>query len=90
MNRLPEGVAEYRRTPVFDAASVPAALLDDHALKSGVWGLLCVERGCVTYRDASSGDETALTAGARHVVPPETPHSVALSEDAAFWVAFHR
>jgi len=47
---------------LFNAASVPAGLLRDHALKAGVWGLLRVARGKVVFRDAQ-GAETRLRAG---------------------------
>jgi tellurite resistance-related uncharacterized protein len=47
---LPPGLAAYRRTPMFDETSVPAALLKDHNTKAGSWGLIHVEAGRLRYR----------------------------------------
>jgi tellurite resistance-related uncharacterized protein len=39
----------YRSTPVFDEASLPAALRREHRTKPGAWGLIRVLEGEVVY-----------------------------------------
>lgn len=48
--RLPDGLAPYRRTPIFTDTSVPPALLADHDTKAGTWGLIHVGEGRLRYR----------------------------------------
>ncbi len=74
---LPAGYAPYRRTSVFDAVSVPAALLRSHALKPGVWALLHVTSGRLRYHMEQPTPATVeLEAGATAVVAPEARHHV--------------
>ena len=49
IERLPEGVAPYKRTPTFTQETIPAGLLNDHQTKEGTWGLVCVEEGELRY-----------------------------------------
>jgi tellurite resistance-related uncharacterized protein len=46
---LPAGVRSYKRTATFTEATTPAALMNDHATKEGVWGLIHVEEGRLRY-----------------------------------------
>lgn len=88
---MPEGFEEYKRTPIFDAGTVPAALLREHRTKLGVWGVLRVEGGALEYVVlAPARRVTPLQAGDAQVVVTAVPHLVVLEEGARFSVAFHR
>ena len=90
MDALPDGLTPYRRTDTFTAQTVPAGLLRDHKTRAGVWGVIHVVEGSLIYRVASKDLETTLVSGTHGIVEPEVLHSVALSEDAAFFVEFWR
>ncbi len=89
---LPAGLERYKATAVFDRASVPAALLQAHRVKAGVWGLLRVVRGRVTFcLDAEPGGEVTLRDGETVVIEPDVPHHVDLPDaESAFQVEFYR
>lgn len=77
---LPKGLHAYKRTASFSEVTVPAGLLGEHATKEGVWGLIHVEEGQLSYvvvdprRAASS---RLLTAGTPPgVVEPTIVHRV--------------
>ena len=90
MRDLPEGLTPYKRTPVFHADTVPAALLQDHATKAGVWGLIHVTSGELIYRIKETGEEVRLAPGVLGVVEPETLHSVRLVGAVSFFVELWR
>ncbi len=88
---LPAHVQPYAKTPVFTADTVPSRLLSHHDLKSGTWGLLHVEKGTVRFFVEDDKEPTAiLNEGAPFVILPEERHYVQLSDNAAFYVAFHK
>lgn len=86
----PPNTAPYRKTPVFDADSVPAGLLADHSTKAGVWAVVHVLSGAVTFRLTSPAAERVLQAGDKLACSPEARHSVSLSDDAEFQIEFWR
>lgn len=87
---MPADYTEYRRTPVFDASTVPKALLREHRTKVGVWGILHVVAGEVDYVVLEPERRvTTLRAGAAQVVTSALPHEVVLREGARFFVAFY-
>jgi len=88
MKTLPDGVRPLRRTPDFTADTVPAGLLRDHKTKVGVWGVITVEAGRVTYRIHGAPEPYILSPGRDGIIEPEVLHSVELSSDAVFHVAF--
>ncbi len=90
MERLPDGLEPYNRTPEFTHSSVPAGLLRDHATKHGVWGVIHVVRGELIYRIAEPCETHRLSPANPGVVVPEVLHSVELVGDAAFFVEFWR
>jgi tellurite resistance-related uncharacterized protein len=91
-SKLPRGLACYRETPVFTRATVPAALLDAHNTKAGVWGLLHVLSGRVQYCLDNGTDESVIVAaGETAVIEPQVSHHVELlDDDSSFRVEFHR
>ena len=90
MTALPDGVAEYSRTPVFTEKTVPAALTNDHATKPGVWAVVAVETGRLEFHDIETGETQTLKAGATAAVAPERRHKVTPLGPMSFYVAFHR
>jgi len=86
----PPGFAPYRRTPRFDADTIPAALRTSHTTKAGDWAKIHVERGRLRYRLLDPPRELELAAGDVGIVPPEAPHEVEPAGEVAFYVEFHR
>jgi len=68
--------APYRSTPVFDEASLPAALRARHSTKAGVWGMIRMIEGRLklTYLDPPS--EIILDPATPGLLLPEQPHFV--------------
>jgi tellurite resistance-related uncharacterized protein len=89
MDRLPEGVAPYKRTPIFDQDSLPAALRSEHRTKPGVWALIHVVEGRLRYRILEPPSEQILTPDAPGVVTPAQPHAVEPVGRVRFFVEFH-
>lgn len=87
---LPAGVAHVRTTPTFDAATVPPGLLRAHQVAEGVWGVLRVLAGTVTFVLEATGDRRTLRAGDHQVIQPLALHHVEPGPDARFEVEFHR
>jgi len=91
MQTIPDNVEQYAQTPSFTADTVPPGLLKDHSTKSGVWGLLVIERGEVLYTvtDPEDPGRYELCKGQQAVIVPTQRHYVSLlSDDAVFHVKF--
>lgn len=80
----------YSSTPVFDEASLPAALKAAHSTKAGAWGVLEMLAGTLTYVIEDSGDTRLMTAGDRQVIEPEQMHHVVLTGPMQMQVHFYR
>lgn len=89
IRRLPPGLAPYRRTPIFDEATLPQGLRRRHQTKAGVWGLITVLEGRLRFRRLDTGEETALEPGAPGIVAPEEPHEVEPLGPVRFYVEFY-
>lgn len=91
---LPAGTEYVRTTPMFDNESVPAGLLRDHRIASGVWGRLVVEDGSLRLVfaavDGLAGDEQLVDADHPGIIPPDRPHQVVFDGPVSFAVEFHR
>jgi hemoglobin len=87
---LPAGLTHVRTTPVFDATSVPEGLRRAHQVAEGVWGVLRVHTGTVTFVDEASGESREVRAGEHQVIAPATLHHVDPADGATFAVEFHR
>ncbi len=72
---LPAEAACYRRIGPFTPATLPSGLRSEHRLKQGVWGLVRLLEGSVTFvwDDAAAGSRD-LSAPAEILVPPTVPH----------------
>ena len=88
---IPEGFEPYKRTVQFDETTVPAALLADHATKRGVWAIIHVLAGRLTYRvEPPLAREQIVEAGGTAVVVPQVKHRVLPDGPVQFFVEFHR
>ena len=87
---FPEGLREYRRTPEFSEADIPAGLLRDHVTRPGVWGLIHVLEGRLEYTVQEPVERSfELAAGDAGVVVPEMKHHVRPLGPVRFCVVFH-
>ncbi len=84
---IPKEAVLGRRTPIFTAESMPAALAKDHC--TTVWAELVVLDGTVLFVDDKSRNVTA-TAGSRVLIVPDVYHRIAPSDDARFYVQFYQ
>ena len=66
----------YRTTPVFDEATLPAALRREHRTKAGVWGVVRVLEGRLRLSFGDGAEEQVLSADAPGLLLPEQPHLV--------------
>ena len=66
----------YRSTPVFDEATLPAALRREHRTKLGVWGVIRVLDGELKLTFTETGDTQMLSPGAPGLILPDQPHLV--------------
>jgi len=91
---LPDDVNPYRRTDLFTETNTPAGLLKAHSTKPGVWGLIRVIDGALTYRiedPRRPPSSRVLTAqSAPGVVEPTILHSVEPQGSVRFYVEFYR
>lgn len=86
----PDRLIGYKKTPEFTEASVPAALLRDHATKDGVWARLHVLEGNLGFVDQADGSRVTLTPGIHSCIFPARMHHVALEGPVRFFVEFCR
>jgi tellurite resistance-related uncharacterized protein len=86
---LPEDLAAYRRTPIFDQDSLPAGLRLRHSTKEGVWGLIVVLEGRLRYRLLDPPSERILDPQTSGVVQPAQPHEVEPLGPVRFYVEFY-
>lgn len=90
MRELPADVQPYRRTPLFTAETVPAALLKDHATKAGVWGVITVLAGRLVYTIPATAERHVLAPDSPGIVEPQQLHHVTPDGDVSFYVEFYR
>ena len=91
MRALPESVSAYKRTPVFDAESLPQGLRNAHQTKAGTWGKIVVLQGVLRYRILEpSLEEFRLDPEHSGVVEPEVLHEVEPEGMVNFYVEFYR
>lgn len=94
MSGLPQGLQSYKRTPTFTETTVPAGLLNDHATKQGVWGLIHVEAGELHYfvTDARRVPSACVLSSLSvpGVVEPTILHRVEARGPVRFHVEFFR
>jgi tellurite resistance-related uncharacterized protein len=88
---LPDGVAAYHSTPLFDENSIPAGLLGVHTTKRGVWGRIALEQGRLLLRFLEPQvEEVVLEPDRPGIIPPEVRHQVQPLGPVRFRVEFLR
>jgi tellurite resistance-related uncharacterized protein len=75
MTRIPAPVP-YKRTPVFNENTLPAALRREHRTKPGVWGVIRVLDGRLRYQVLDPASEVIIERGRPGLVRPDEPHLV--------------
>lgn len=70
------GPVPYRSTPVFDEATLPAALRGEHRTKAGVWGVIRVIEGSLKLRFPDPRLDRTLTPDEPGFILPEQSHFV--------------
>ena len=86
---LPDTVVAYRRTPIFDQDSLPAALRRRHNTKEDVWGLIVVLEGRLLYRVLEPLSECILDPQTPGVIRPGQAHEVEPVGPVSFFVEFY-
>lgn len=66
----------YKSTPVFDEATLPAALRREHRTRPGVWGVIRVLEGQLRYHVLEPASEAVLDPSCPGLVLPDQPHFV--------------
>jgi tellurite methyltransferase len=90
-SELPSGFLPYQRTKVFTEETVPVGLLASHATKRGVWGLIHVHSGALSYSvDPPLRAAHRLAPGVQGVIVPEVEHAVKPIGPVRFLVEFWR
>jgi tellurite resistance-related uncharacterized protein len=88
---LPADVVSYSRTPDFTPETLPKAFKSAHTTKSGVWGLIHVLDGRLSYHLEPPHEGSKLvSAGETALIPPNIPHRVAFVEGGRFFVEFFK
>ncbi len=84
----PSTLVPDHRTDEFTQDTVPAGLLKDHTTKAGVWAMIRVLEGELTY---TVGDDVqTLTPKMPGFVEPEVPHSIEPQGEVRFYIEFYR
>lgn len=88
---LPEGFAPYKRTSDFTPDTTPPGLLANHSTRPGVWGVIHVLSGHLTYVLGPPLDRELLVDPAHPAaIPPEIIHHVRPGDAVRFFVELHR
>lgn len=91
MKNLPAHVKPYRRTDVFDAATIPAGLLKSHRVAEDVWAKLCVLDGTLMYIiEEPLREEILLDSAKPGILEPGISHYVVPHEGVRFYVEFYQ
>ena len=86
---LPDNLVAYRRTPIFDQDSLPAALRRRHTTKDDVWGLIVILEGRLLYRLLDPRSERILDPQTPGVIKPCQAHEVEPLGAVSFFVEFY-
>ncbi len=85
---LPDGLVLSGNTLEFTDAAIPNALLREHALGAGHWGLLNVLEGSVTFVDMGAGSEQLVSAPGTVPIHPQSPHRLVVSGPVSVRIDF--
>lgn len=91
MKKIPDNVNPYKRTPVFNASSIPKGLLKAHQTKQGTWGKIVILNGQLLYRILEPAvSEFILSPEKYGVVEPQILHEIAALGDVELYVEFYK
>lgn len=86
---LPDGFRAYKRTPEFDASSIPDGLRKAHSTKPGVWATVHVLEGQLRYIvHPPLAREFVLEPGTTGIIVPEVLHHIEPLGPVRFYVEF--
>jgi len=90
--RIPVNLQSYKKTPVFDQNSVPKGLQKEHATASGVWALLHVHTGSLSYCFTHDAEAMSceVTPDRPRVIVAEQVHHVDIIGPVSFQLEFFR
>ena len=90
--RVPANLTSYKKTPVFDQDNVPKGLQQEHATARGVWALLHVLSGSLSFCFTEGGEaiRVEITPDAPRVIVAEQPHQVVITGQVTFQLEFFR
>ncbi len=87
---LPSGFQAYKRTPEFEASSIPDGLRKAHSTKRGVWAKVNVLEGQLRYAThAPLAREFILEPERPGIIVPEVLHHIAPLGPVRFYVEFY-
>ncbi|MCJ8143308.1 DUF1971 domain-containing protein [Ancylobacter sp. A5.8] len=79
----------YRVSPAFDETTIPPALLRDHATKAGVWAIIRILDGTISYCPDATGTSITLDSATPGLIRPEQPHHLSLIGPFRLQVEFY-
>ncbi len=86
---VPDGYRAYKRTPEFDASSIPNGLRKAHSTKRGVWAKLHLLEGRLRYIvQPPLAQEFLLEPGTPGTIVPEVLHHIEPLGPVRFYVEF--
>ncbi len=88
--KLPSGLEPKGSTPTFTEDTLPAALLAEHALAPGRWGVLHLVEGRTWFVDLTTGKEHHIKAPGTVTIEPEAPHKLRLDGPIRCRIDFYR
>lgn len=90
MKRLPSGLAPKGSSAEFTNTNIPDALLNEHALAPGHWGILHLFEGHAVFVNLQTREECELQAPDTMVIEPEVPHRLRLDGPMSCRIDFFR
>lgn len=90
MQSIPDTVAKYQTTPIFDEESVSEAFLVPHCTKRGVWAKIVVVEGQLRYFLEDPPEERQLVPGQPAIVAPRERHCIQPVGKVRFYIEFYR
>ena len=88
--RIPQGLVPGSSSLTFSADTIPEALLQEHTLAEGHWGVLHIFDGSLVFVDTNSGDERIVSAPEHIIIRPVAPHRVTLDGQVNYRIGFFR
>lgn len=87
---IPLGLTLKGSSPTFTEDSLPAALLEEHALALGRWGVLHLVEGNAWFINLATGEEHYIEAPGLVNIEPEVPHKLRLDGPMRCRLDFYR